>query len=278
MSAPDVATRDRAVAMLTASAVAPTPPLTPTKAKVWLTAGEAWWATIRVIAASSSAWVTGSASHSLAPARIAERIRSGSSVFETIRIPVVGCWRLNAPSAGGTLDWPRKSTISTSACRVVACAIAGSCANGTSDGAAPHERTTPSSSRSVLPATVIFRLTRPLSSREERRSQERRPVSDHWLPHHDAAGRDRDLSVDRCTRYLLDEERHEVDDSNLRCRASRPPCVHVPIQIEHGKDNQARRHRRARGCSHRATVPHLTLRTQLFPCRERVRGEPCRSG
>src|SRR5204862_3986167 len=141
----------------------------------------------------------------------------------TIRMPVVGCWRLNAPSAGGRLDWPRKSTISTSACWVVACAIAGSCASGTSDGAAPHERTTPSSSRSVLPATVIFRLTRSLSSREERRPQERRPVSDHGLPHHGPTGGKRDLSVDRCTRYLLDANRHGVDEPNLRCGGNRPP-------------------------------------------------------
>jgi hypothetical protein len=79
-----------AVAMLTAVVVAPTPPFAPRKAKTCPGAEEARSERSRVIADWMSPSVTGSARHSLTPARIASRMSEGSSVGRIIRTDADG--------------------------------------------------------------------------------------------------------------------------------------------------------------------------------------------
>jgi hypothetical protein len=89
----DQAFEEGLVEAMDVAVVVPTPPLAPMNAKTWppdATTGRLW-ARSRVTAVSTSAACSGSATHSLTPARIASRTIVDSSVDVTSRTGVVGC-------------------------------------------------------------------------------------------------------------------------------------------------------------------------------------------
>ena len=73
--------------------VVPTPPLAPMNANICPWTAVTCADVTRSMAALSSAAVTGLATHSLTPARMASSISAGSSRAATMMTPVVGCWR-----------------------------------------------------------------------------------------------------------------------------------------------------------------------------------------
>ena len=83
--------RASAVATFTASVVVPTPPFAPTNANTWPPTGALRCAITREMAPPSCSAVSGSATHSFTPERIASRISAGGSSDATRITLVVGC-------------------------------------------------------------------------------------------------------------------------------------------------------------------------------------------
>ena len=145
-----------AVATFTAIVVVPTPPLAPMKANTWPWIDTGRVELTRSMAAVSSGTFSGSASHSLTPARMASSINDGSIRAATITTPVVGCCRFSVASVGGNVLLSRTSSTTTSGWLAEGCASASRSATATDRMRVVWLRSSSSSWRSALPTRVMF--------------------------------------------------------------------------------------------------------------------------